>query len=68
MCKTEKDYMGPFSLQLKEYIDEKRRLGCKYTAEEEIAHKFDEFSMNYDCTNGISRQLANDFTKLSSAP
>ena len=34
MCKTEKDYMGPFSLQLKEYIDEKRRLGCKYTAEE----------------------------------
>ena len=64
MCKTEKDYMGPFSLQLKEYIDEKRRLGCKYTTEEEIALKFDEFSMSYDCTNGISRQLANDFTKL----
>ena len=51
MCGTDKDYKGPFSIQLKEYIDEKRRLGCKYTAEEEISHKFDEFSMYYDCTN-----------------
>ena len=64
MCGTDKDYKGPFSIQLKEYIDEKRRLGCKYTAEEEISHKFDEFSMYYDCTNGISRQLADDFTEL----
>ena len=64
MCRSDKDYSGPFSLQLREYIDEKRRLGCKYTAEEEIAHKFDELSMIYDCTNGVSQQLANDFTKL----
>lgn len=64
MCKADKDYIGPFAIQLKEYIAEKRRLGCKYSAEEVIAHKFDEFCMDYDCTNGISRQMADDFTKL----
>ena len=62
MCKTEKDYMGPFSLQLKEYIDEKRRLGCKYTTEEEIALKFDE---QRSLTRPVSIQRMNRSNHIS---
>ena len=40
-------FKGPFQTELAAYISEKRRLGCKYVAEEEIACAFDVLST--DC-------------------
>lgn len=43
-------FKGPFQTELAAYISEKRRLGCKYVAEEEIACAFDVLSTDYDCS------------------
>lgn len=55
------EYKGPLALHLSAFIDEKRRLGCRYTEEERLAHKFDEMSIGYDCSSGLSPELVNDF-------
>ena len=39
-------FKGPFQTELAAYISEKRRLGCKYVAEEEIACAFDVLSLS----------------------
>lgn len=57
------EYQGPFALHLSAFIDEKRILGCRYTEEERLAHKFDEMSMEHDCSCGLSPELVNDFIK-----
>lgn len=64
MYSSDTSYNGPFREHLSSYICEKRRLGCKYVAEEDIAHKFDEMSIQYDCSNGVPQRLADDFTCL----
>ncbi len=38
-------------------------LGCRYTEEERLAHKFDDISMGYDCSGGLSPELVNAFIK-----
>jgi len=56
-------YLGPFAVQLQAFIDEKRLLGCRYTEEERLAHKFDDISIEYDCSDGLSPELVNVFIK-----
>lgn len=55
------EYQGPFAAYLQAFIDEKRRLGCRYAEEERLAHKFDEMSMEHDCSCGLSPELVNGF-------
>ena len=57
-------FKGPFQTELAAYISEKRRLGCKYVAEEEIACAFDVLSTDYDCSNGVPKALVDEFTRL----
>lgn len=64
MCNSDFNFKGPFASHLSDYIREKRRLGCKYVTEEDIAYKFDEMSIQYDCSNGVSQELADDFTHM----
>ena len=58
-------FKGPFQTELAAYISEKRRLGCKYVAEEEIACAFDVLSTDYDCSNGVPKALVDEFTRLT---
>lgn len=61
MSEKTPEYKGPFALHLSAFIDEKRRLGCRYTEEERLAHKFDEMSIEHDCSCGLSPELVHDF-------
>lgn len=63
MSEIRPEYLGPFAIQLQAFIDEKKFLGCRYTEEERLAHKFDDMSMEYDCSGGLSPELVNAFIK-----
>lgn len=63
MPETNHEYLGPFAAQLRAFIDEKRLLGCRYMEEERLAHKFDDMSMEYDVSGGLSPELVNTFIK-----
>lgn len=61
MSETSSEYLGPFAARLQAFIDEKKSLGCRYTEEERLAHKFDDMSREYDCSGGLSPELVNAF-------
>lgn len=61
MSKKLSEYRGPFAVHLQDFIDEKRRLGCRYIEEERLAHKFDEMSAGQDCSKGLSPELIECF-------
>ena len=45
MSERTPEYLGPFAVHLRSFIEEKRLLGCRYMEEERLAHKFDHMSM-----------------------
>lgn len=56
-------YHGPFSEHLKAFISEKRLLGCAYIEEERLSVEFDLLSMKFDCSMGLTEELAHAFIK-----
>lgn len=54
-------YHGTFSEHLKLFISEKRLLGCAYVEEERLSIEFDRLSLEYDCSRGLSKELADAF-------
>ena len=54
MSERTPEYLGPFAVHLRSFIEEKRLLGCRYMEEERLAHKFDHMSMEYDSSGGLS--------------
>ena len=59
MSERTPEYLGPFAVHLRSFIEEKRLLGCRYMEEERLAHKFDHMSMEYDSSGGLSPELVN---------
>ncbi len=55
--RSNKDFHGPFALYLDRLLTEKRLLGLKYIEEDRLMHVFDELSLGFDCSSGISKEL-----------
>lgn len=55
------EFKGAFAKELKMLLDEKHACGIKYIDEERMIHKFDELSLAYDCTYGLTRELVLKF-------
>ena len=51
-------FNGEFCVQLQGFLIEKRNLGCKYERTDNLLKQFDKFSMNYDCSEGLTKELA----------
>lgn len=58
-----KVYHGTFAKHLQDFIEEKRSLGYRYKEEERLAHTFDQVSLGFDCSEGLSTELARAFTE-----
>ena len=58
-----KIYQGRFAELLRAFIEEKRSLGCRYKEEERLSFIFDQLSLNYDCSDGLTAELAGDNTE-----
>lgn len=58
-----KAYRGPFAKHLQDFIEEKRTMGCQYKEEERLAHTFDQTSLKFNCSEGITAELAYAFTE-----
>jgi len=60
---TFKKFQGPFAVLLERYLTEKRVLGLKYGEEERLMHVFDELSLGFDCSDGLSKELVMAYVK-----
>jgi integrase/recombinase XerD len=56
-------FTGYFSSDLELMLSEKRALGLKYVEQERLMHVFDKLSQQYDCTNGLSKDLVLTFVE-----
>ena len=54
-------YQGMFAELLGAFIEEKRSLGYRYKEEERLSFIFDRLSLGYDCSDGLTAELANAF-------
>lgn len=57
----DKVYQGPFARQLQAFIEEKRSLGCRYKEEERLSFTFDQLSLKFNCSEGLTAELAHAF-------
>lgn len=57
------EFKGPFAKELQMLLDEKHACGIKYIDEERMMHKFDELSLVYDCTCGLTKELSLKYTE-----
>jgi len=51
-------FNGVFSEQLQAFLAEKRSLGYKYERISHLLQQFDKFSADYDCSGGLTKELA----------
>ena len=58
-----KIYKGMFAELLQAFIEEKQSFGCRYKEEERLSFIFDQLSLNYDCSDGLTAELVNAFTE-----
>lgn len=56
-----KIYVGPFAMQLQNFIIEKQLLGCKYIEEERLSYEFDKLSVEMINTPVLSMELINKY-------
>lgn len=56
-------FTGAFASYLEAFITEKRTLECRYVEEERLAHEFDKMSLQYDCSEGMTNELVDEFIK-----
>lgn len=59
----DKVYQGPFARQLQAFIEEKRSLGCRYKEEERLSFAFDQLSLKFNCSEGLTAELVHAFTE-----
>jgi integrase len=50
-------FTGAFKAELSLLLSEARAIGLKYIEQERLMHVFDKLSLEYDCTNGLSKEL-----------
>jgi len=55
------EFRGVFARELKMLLDVKHSCGIKYTDEERMMYKFDELSLAFDCTDGLTKELVLKF-------
>ena len=55
--RNNKKFQGPFAVYFSGFLAEKRALGFKYNEQERCLHEFDRLSLEYDCSNGLSKEL-----------
>jgi len=58
-----KDFTGPLAKHLRGLLDEKRSLGFKYDEQERLMYVLDEMSKQYDCTEGLPKELCLAFVE-----
>lgn len=63
MPKYDKPFVGPFAQYLQSMLDEKRVMGLKYNETARQMHKLDELTCQFDCSNGLSKELVMIFTE-----
>jgi len=59
----DKIYQGPFAIHLQAFISEKRSLGCHYKEEERLSYTFDQLSLKFNCSEGLTSELVDAFTE-----
>jgi site-specific recombinase XerD len=64
MSENKSVFVGTLASYLEAFITEKRNLGCKYIEEERLAHEFDKLSFQFDCNEGMSHELVDEFIKF----
>lgn len=52
------EFNGGLAIQLQAFLSEKRGLGYKYERTGYLLKQFDKFSMDYDCSDGLTKELA----------
>lgn len=52
-----KSFTGPLAEHLRGFLDEKRSLGFKYEEEERVLVVLDKMSLQFDCSNGLPKEL-----------
>ncbi len=56
-----KSFTGPLAAHLRSFLDEKRSLGFKYEEEERVLAALDKMSLQFDCSNGLPKDLCHAF-------
>jgi integrase len=56
-------FTGPLAKHLRGLLDEKRSLGFKYGEQERLMSVLDEMSKQYDCTQGLPKELCLAFVE-----
>ncbi len=64
MSENKSIFTGTLASYLEAFITEKRTLGCRYIEEERLAHEFDILSLQFDCSEGMSNGLVDEFIKF----
>jgi len=64
MSEIKSAFIGTFASHLEAFIIEKRALGCKYIEEGHLAHEFDRLSLQFNCSEGLSNELVDEFIKF----
>lgn len=52
-----KAFTGPLAEHIQNFLDEKRALGFKYEEQARLLSVLDVLSLQYDCSNGLSKEL-----------
>ena len=61
------EFQGAFKDHLKAFVEQKRGIGLKYGNKTvQMLNRFDKFSMNYDCSAGLSKEMALAWTERPS--
>jgi len=64
MLKYNSGFIGTFASHLEAFITEKRALGCRYIEEDRLAHEFDKLSLQFNCSEGMSNELVDEFIRF----
>lgn len=64
MSEIKSVFIGTFASHLEAFIIEKRALGCGYIEENRLAHEFDRLSLQFNCSEGMSNELVDEFIKF----
>ena len=52
-----KIFTGPLAIYIQNFLDEKRTLGLKYEENERLLSVLDRMSVQFDCSNGLPKDL-----------
>ena len=52
-----KTFTGPLAEHIQRFLNEKRSLGYKYEEQERVLYVLDQMSKQFDCSNGLPKNL-----------